>query len=248
MLDFTTQIDMAVSVRLHKENPWEKMRLVSKAMPKTPLSSGTTGRRFMGFKRVPDSVVSLYLERLAANGIRRVWILDALYNMDVIYQTARQAKAAGIEDVMVALSYSISPVHTDEYYAEKAQEIAKCPDINTILLKDQGGLLTPERVRTLVPMIQQNIKELPLEIHAHCNTGLAPICYLETIKLGVKTVHTAVPPLAYGSSLPSMENILRNVRRLGYSANIDEKAMEAMSAHFKKIAEREATSGSAVGI
>ncbi len=238
-VDFTSSIHMGVSVRWHKENPWDRIRLVCKAMPRTPLSFGTTGRRFIGFKRMPDSVVALVLERIAANGIRRVWIIDAAHDMNVIYRTARQAKAAGIEDFMVALSYSVSPVHTDEYYAQKAREIAECPDVDTIYLKDQGGLLTPDRIRTLVPVIQQNINGLPLEIHSHCNTGLAPLCYLEAIQQGIKTLHTAVPPLAYGSSLPSTENILRNARRLGYSANIDEEALQAMSAHFRNIAERE---------
>lgn len=239
-IDFIGNSHIGMCVRRYKENPWERIRLACKAMPRTPLSFLTTGRRFStGFKPMPDSIIALMLERMVANGMRRVWILDAAHDMNVIYPTAHQARAAGIEDVTVTLCYSISPVHTDEYYAQKAREIANCPDVDTIYLEDQGGLLTPERTRTLVPVIQQNINGLPFEIHSHCNTGLAPLCYLEAIQLGVKTLHTAVPPLAYGSSLPSTENILRNARRLGYSANIDEEALQAMSAHFKKIADRE---------
>jgi oxaloacetate decarboxylase alpha subunit len=238
-MDFITGAHMVVSVRWHKENPWEKIRLVCQAMPRTPLSFGTTGKRFMGFKRAPDSVVALALERVAANGIRRLWSMDAANDVDVICQTAQLAKAAGIEETLGALCFSISPVHTDEYYAQRAREIAKCPDIDTVYIKDQGGLLTPERVRTLVPLIQQNIGGLPLEIHSHCTTGLAPICYLEAIRLGVRIVHTAIPPLAYGTSQPSVLNILKNIRRLGYGANLDEEAIEAATAHFRYIAERE---------
>jgi oxaloacetate decarboxylase alpha subunit len=238
-IDFISGAHMVVSVRWHKENPWQKIRLVRQAMPRTPLSFGTTGKRFMGFKRAPDSVIALAIERVAANGIRRLWSMDAANEIDVICQTAQLAKAAGIEEVLGALCFSISPVHTDEYYAQRAQEMARCPAIDTVYIKDQGGLLTPDRVRTLVPVVQQNINGRPLEFHSHCTTGLAPICYLEAIRLGVRVVHTAIPPLAYGTSQPSVFNVAKNVRRLGYSANLDEEALETAAAHFRYIAERE---------
>jgi oxaloacetate decarboxylase alpha subunit len=208
-------------------------------MPNTILSFGTTGRRFIGFRRMPDSIQALVLKTVKACGIRRVWILDAAHDVDILFRTARMAKESGIDEVMIALSYSISPVHTDEFYARKAREVASSPDVDLVYLKDQGGLLTIDRVRTLVPVIQQNINGLPLEIHSHCSTGLAPLCYLEAMKLGVKTFHVAVPPLANGSSLPSALNILHNARHLGYAVKADEEALQAMSDHFQMIAEQE---------
>lgn len=238
-VDFASSINMGVSVRLHKENPWEKIRLCAQDMPDTILSFGTTGRRFIGFNRMPDSIQELVLKTVRACGIRRVWILDAAFDTKVLFGTARMAKEAGIDEVLMAIPYSISPVHTDEFYAQKARELAGCPDVDIIFLKDPGGLLTIDRVRTLVPVIQQNIGNLPLEIHSHCNTGLAPMCYLEAMKLGVKTFHVAVPPLAYGSSLPSALNIMRNARHLGYNVKGDEEALIAMSDHFQKVAESE---------
>jgi len=99
--------------------------------------------------------------------------------------------------------------------------------------------LTPERTRTLVPAVLKNIDGIPLEIHGHCTTGLEPLCYLEAIKLGVQSVHTAVSPLANGPSQPSTENILENARHLGFSADLNEKALEAMSNHFRYVAKRE---------
>jgi oxaloacetate decarboxylase alpha subunit len=237
-LDFITSVHMGVSVRYHRENPWEKIRLVSKAMPNTPLSFGGTGRRFIGFRRAPDSILALVYDRMAKNGIRRAWLIDAAHEMDIIHKNAGMAKRSGIEDFMVALSYSVSPVHTDAYYAKKTEEIAHCPDVDTIYLKDQGGLLTPERLRTLVPRIQANLNGRPLEIHTHCNTGLGPLVYLEAIRLGIPTVHTAVPPLANGTAQPSVFNILKNIRHMGYSAELNEVALKSMSAHFEKIAQR----------
>jgi len=238
-VDFASSINMGVSVHWHKENPWEKIRLCARAMPNTILSFGTTGRRFIGFRRMPDSIQELVLKTVKACGIRRVWILDAAFDRRVLFNTARMSKEAGIEEVMIAIPFSISPVHTDEFYAQKAREIASCPDVDLVYLKDPGGLLTVDRVRTLIPVIQQNIGSLPLELHSHCNTGLAPLCYLEAMKLGVKTFHVAVPPLAYGSSLPSALNILHNAEHMGYTVKADKQALEAMSAHFQMIAERE---------
>jgi len=238
-IDFAASVSMGVSVRWHKENPWERIRLCAKAMPNTILSFGTTGRRFIGFKRMPDSIQALVLKTVKACGIRRVWILDAAHETDHLLRTARMAKEAGIDEVMIALSYSISPVHNDDFYAQKAREVANSSDVDLIYLKDQGGLLTIDRVRTLVPTIQQNIKGLPLEIHSHCNTGLATLCYLEAMKLGIKTFHVAVPPLAYGSSLPSALSIMHNARHLGYAVKADEEALKAYSAHFQLIAEKE---------
>lgn len=259
-IDFMSSIHMGISVRYHKENPWELMRLVAREVKETPLSFGTTGRRFIGFERIPDSVMSLVLERVVANGIRRVWIVDAAHDVAQIKKVARMAKAAGIEEFVVALSFTISPVHSDEYYAQKARELAQCPDVDTLYIKDQGGLLTPDRVATLVPAVKAAAGNKPLEIHSHCSTGLAPICYFEAIRLGIDVVHTAVPPLAHGTSLPSAMNILENLPYLGqgvsmekemlktmppwlrgdekYWANIDEEALMAVSSHFQQIAEK----------
>ena len=111
--------------------------------------------------------------------------------------------------------------------------------IERIFIKDVDGLLTPERTRTLVPAIMKNIDGIPLEIHGHCTTGLAPICYLEAVKLGVETVHTAASPLANGPSQPSTENILQNLRYLGFPANLNEKALKAVTDHFRYVAKRE---------
>jgi len=229
---------MGMQVR-YKENPWESIRLICKAIKDTPCSFGTTGRRFIGFKRSPDSVMEMVLQRMAANGIKRVWIIDAPHDVALITKIAGMSKKVGIEEFVCALSYSIRPVHTDEYYAQKARELAKSKDIDTFYLKDQGGLLTIDRIRTLAPILKRNIDGKPLEIHAHCSTGLAPLVYLEAIQLGVDTVHTGVPPLANGTSLPNIKNILKNIKYYNCSSNINEEAIDEIETHFMDIAKRE---------
>lgn len=220
-----------------RENPFERLRLIAKAMLRTPLSTGFRSNCLNSFEPMPASVNELSVRLLIANGTKRIWAFDALHHFNNISPIIQVAKAEGVE-VGVALVYSVSPVHTDEFYAKKATEIVKL-GVNYTLIKDPGGLLTPERVRTLVPAILKKIKGLPFEIHSHCTTGLAPLVYLEAIKLGVKTVHTAISPLANGSSQPATENILNNARRLGYSANLNEEALKTMAAHFRYVAKRE---------
>jgi len=233
-LDFMALISMDWCVRNQQENPWDRFRLMAAAMPHTPLIVGGVLRNFGD---VPDSVTAFWAKTIAAAGARRIRINDPCHDMTEIAKAIGWSNAAGLT-TMVALIYSHSPVHTDAYYAGKALEMAKAGS-ERIFIKDVDGLLTPERTRTLVPAILKNIDGIPLEIHGHCTTGLAPICYLEAIKLGVKTVHTAVSPLADGPSQPSTENILENARFLGFSADLNEDALRAMSDHFRYVARRE---------
>jgi oxaloacetate decarboxylase alpha subunit len=226
---------MDTAVRYHRENPWERVRLAVKAMPNTPLSCGTSSRRFIGFKRTPDAVLSLVIERMAANGVRRIWILDAAHEVSSLLKAARMSKAAGFEEVVVALSFSLSPVHTDEFFGRIAQELTANPDVDTLYIKDQGGLLTPERIKTLAPAVQANLNGKTLEIHSHCNTGLAPLVYLEAIRLGVHIVHTGVPPVANGTAQPSIFNILSNIKYMGFTSRINAEALTAMASHLEEV-------------
>ena len=239
VIDFMASTHMGVAVRYYKEDPWKRIKLASQAMPNTPLSFGTTGRRFIGFKRMPDSIMALVYQCVVANGIRRVWIVDAAHEMKIIYKNARMAKGAGIEDFMVALSYTVSPVHTDEYYAALTREITQCSDVDTVYLKDQGGLLIPERVTTLVPAIHANLNGRPFEIHSHCTTGLAPQVYREALRLGVTTVHTAIPPLADGTSQPSVFQVMKDVQQRGDIPSVKGDVLRHISEHLHALAEKQ---------
>jgi oxaloacetate decarboxylase alpha subunit len=233
-LDFMALISMDWCIRNQQENPWDRLRLISEAMPHTPLIVGGVLRNF---GNVPDSITEFWALKIAEAGAGRIRINDPCHDIEQITKAIKWSNAAGLM-TMVALIYSDSPVHTDEYYANKALEMAKA-GAERLFIKDVDGLLTPERTRTLVPAIMKKIDGIPLEIHGHCTTGLAPLCYLEAIKHGVCTVHTAVSPLANGPSQPSTENILRNARYLGFSPNLNEKALTAVADHFRYVAKRE---------
>ncbi len=224
-------------IRDLKEDPWEKISLLAGKIRNTPMAfmmlpSVTT------FDITPLSVLEAYVTRLAARGIRRFQLMESSNDMGYrIPETMSFIRAAGAQAAL-ALVYSISPRHTDEYYARKAVEAARLRP-EGIYLKDPAGLLTPERTRTIVPAILSAVPEVPVEIHSHCTTGLAPICYLEAVKLGVRVVHTGIPPLANGAAQPSVFNVAHNAKLLGYRPQVDLEMLRPVGAHFAEIARRE---------
>ena len=229
-----------VQIRNLNDDPWERTRLLSKLMPRTPLRGSYMTMGVASFDlTTPRDVITLWIKRSVANGIRGFWVVDFLNDMEKFVYFARIAKAEGAEVVM-AYGYTLSPVHNEELWAREIRLIAGVKDyVDAIHIEDPGGLLTPERTRAFLTTVQRNCNGIPLELHCHCNTGFAPLCYLEAIQLGVTTLHTAVAPLANGTSLPAAETILRNARRLGFSSDLDEDALAAVSAHFRKIAKIE---------
>jgi pyruvate/oxaloacetate carboxyltransferase len=229
-----------VQVRNLNEDPWERIRILSKMITKTPLRGSYQIGSLSSFDlSTPRDIITLWIKRSVANGIKSFWICDYQHEMEKFIYFARIAKAEGAE-VVPALMYTSSPVHTNEHWARKTRVLLQAKEwIDRIMLEDASGVITPEETRELVSAVRENCEGLPLEFHSHCNSGLAPLCYLEAVKSGATTLHTAVAPLANGTSLPAVESILKNARRLGYSSDIDEEALAAVSAHFRKIAETE---------
>ena len=237
-IDFTSSTHMAMTVRTHAEDPWERIRVVRELMPETPLGFITPGMRFIAWQRAPVDVMRLALGCVIRNGIRRIWVAESMNDVATDLRIARIAKEEGADEVVAGLVYSISPVHSDDYYAARACEIAASADVDVLNLKDPGGLLTPERVRTLVPALRAAAPSLPLEVHSHCTATMAPQVYLESARLGASFLCTAVRPLANGTSQPSTEQTLANLRAEGFAVALDDDAVGEMSAYFSALAAR----------
>jgi len=223
-------------VRELSEDPWLRIKLSRDRINQTPLRV-IRGRSLAGFQMSPRCLEELWYERLAANGAKQVRMTDASNTASVWQDHSQMALKNGL-DMIVNLTFTLSPKHTDEYYAIKAKEASNL-DIYRICLKDPGGLLTPDRTRTLVPAILKNIGNKLLEFHTHCNTGLGPLSCLEAIKQGIRCINAAVPPLANASSNPSVLNVAMNARTLGYTTELNEEILNKVSDHFMKIAIRE---------
>jgi len=236
-LDFTSSTHMAVSVRFHHEDPWERIRLMSAAMPQTLLTFLTTGMRFISWEPADEDVIRLALRLVVRNGIRRVQIADPMNDPRALADVAKLAKQEGAEEVVIGLTYSVSEVHDDEHYASRAAAVAAMPEVDRLYLKDPGGLLTVDRVRELAPLFLGAFAGRPVELHSHCTIGLAPLVYVEGASLGFGTLHTAVAPLASGTSQPSTESTLRNLEASGFSHRLDPEALATVSEHFRRLAD-----------
>jgi oxaloacetate decarboxylase alpha subunit len=238
MIDFMAPVTFDVCVRYLNENPWERARMMRKRIRNTPLRGYTRSKSLVGFNLVPDDVVELWVERLVANGFGAVGTLDALFDVDNMCLSLRKAKALGAY-TFGALVFCESPVHTDEVYARTAKALIERADIDAVMIKDSGALLTPDRIRTLIPALRAAVGERPIELHGHCTTGLAPLVYLEAVKLGVDQLHTAIAPLASGPAQPSIQNTLRNLDVIGVETRMDRALVAEISDYLDDLAERE---------
>jgi len=226
-----------VCVRFLREDPWERMRILNTWVTKTPLIIHTRGQSLFTFEFFADDIVELAAERFAANGMHYHTVYDALNDIRNLEIPIRAARRQGIH-VVPGLVYSFSPVHTDAYYVRKAKELLAI-GIDGIFIKDPSGLLRPERVATLVPALKAAIGDMPLQLHMHCLSGLAPYVALLAVEYGVDTVHTATSILANGASHPPTELFARNCRRRGYDVDIDLAPIDRVADRLAFIAARE---------
>jgi oxaloacetate decarboxylase alpha subunit len=175
-----------------------------------------------------------WMRRLNVHGCRSFWIYDVLFNIDKMHRLAKVAKEFGSE-VAGSIMFALSPVHTDEYYADKADKLSASPDIDTLLLYDTAGVLDKERLQTLVPAIHAKARSKPIEIHANNILGQSAKAYLDAIDLGVKILHTASRPMANGPSVPSTEIMIHNIELLGHTHNIDKSLLPPVADHFERV-------------
>jgi len=233
-MEFFVSIMIKKYVREHKENPWVWLREGVKQFRHTRLRNhgGLHGSGAM--EKLPQAAMQLLAERVVSYGITLTRTSNCWNDFAAMRDELHDLRDLGMETI-VNLIYSVSPRHSDKYYAKKAREAAAIKPYR-ICFKDVGGLLTPERARTLLPAILSNAGDVPVEYHAHCNNGLATLCYLEAVKLGITSLHTAIPPLASGSSQPSLPNIARNLRALGYTPVVNDEEVKPVEEHFAAVA------------
>jgi oxaloacetate decarboxylase alpha subunit len=218
-----------------REDPWDLIRRVAAGMPRTPLRLNAGQLNTFGFD--PPEIYQLRLDLMAANGMKQARISAPWNDLPCWSRRIKCARNAGMTAIL-NLIYSISPRHTDEYYAERTrQAVSLAPD--RLCLKDPSGLLTPDRVRILVPVILANSGGIEVEFHSHCCTGLGPLCALEAVRQGIRVINTGIPPLANGAALPSIFNVAHNLRAMGYATDIDEALLRPVEKHFSIIAKRE---------
>ncbi|MCC6707502.1 MAG: pyruvate carboxylase [Gammaproteobacteria bacterium] len=234
VVDLTGSSQFEVLIRECRENPWDGLDLLVQSMPRSKLRAGMRSNAAVTFSVTPDALMDAWIRQLNEHGCRSFWIYDVLFNIDKMHRLAKIAKAYGSE-VSGTVMYTLSPVHSDEYFADKAAQIAASPDIDTILLYDTAGVLDAERIKTLVPAIVARIGGRPLELHSNNRLGQSVQAYLAGIECGVNILHTSTRPLANGPAVPSIEVMARNVARRGHTHDIDTNLLGPIADHFEKV-------------
>ena len=225
-----------VCVRYLHENPFQRVGLLCSRLA-TPCDALTRGQSLYTFELFPDDIVALNAEALARRGVAVLTVYDALNDNRNIESSVRAGKAAGMK-ISAWMTYTLSPVHTDAYYVERTRElVALAPDF--ICIKDPTGLLTPQRGRTLFPAVIRAAGGIPVQLHSHCQSGLAPEVYSVAIESGFRFGYTASEPLANGASLPATEEIGARARKLGCDTSLDAEVLAEVAGYFSWLCERE---------
>jgi oxaloacetate decarboxylase alpha subunit len=223
-----------VLIRHCQEDPWAGLDLLTGAMPNTPIRGGIRSNGSVTFGFTPDALMDLWMSRLCAHGVRSWWIYDVLFNIDKMHRLAKLAKANGCQ-VAGTMLFTLSPVHDDAYYADKANKLSALPEVDSLLLYDTGGVLDRERISTLVPAIVANSHGKPIEMHSNNMLGQSAKAYLDAVDFGVSVLHTAVRPMANGPSVPSIEIMARNIEVLGHTHDIDTSLLPPVAEHFERV-------------
>ena len=222
-------------LRFLNEDPWERLRKLRKALPNTKLQMLFRGQNILGYKHYADDVVEEFVRLSIKNGIDIIRIFDALNDVRNL-ETAIKAtkKYGGICEV--AMSYTVSPVHTEDYFVKLAQQIEEL-GADTICIKDMANLLLPYKAYSLVKRLKENVK-IPIHLHTHNTSGTGDMTLLKAIEAGVDIVDTALSPLGNGTSQPATEPLVATLQGTEYDTGLDLSLMSQAAVHFRKVADK----------
>ena len=226
-----------VCLRYLNEDPWERLRKIRAAVPNTKLQMLLRGQNVLGYSHYPDDFVKLFVQKSVENGIDIIRIFDALNdprNLETCIKATK--KYGGICEV--AMSYTISPVHTEEYFVNLAKKFESMGADN-ICIKDMANLLLPYNAYSLVKKLKEALKpETKVHLHTHNTTGTGDMVNLKAIEAGVDIVDCALSPLGNGTSQPATEPLVATLRGTEYDTGIDLNLLTQATEHFRKVADK----------
>lgn len=222
-------------LRFLNEDPWERLRTLRKALPKTKLQMLLRGQNILGYKHYADDVVDKFCEMSIKNGIDIIRIFDALNdprNMKQAMESTKKYKGT----VEAAISYTTSDFHTMDYFVKLACELESM-GADIICIKDMANLLLPYKAYELVSKLKEKIK-VPIHLHTHNTAGTGDMTNLKAIEAGCDIVDTALSPLGNGTSQPATEPLVATLKGTDYDTGLDLEALNELTVYFKKVAER----------
>ena len=228
------------TLRFLKEDPWERLRQLRAAMPKTRFQMLLRGQNVVGYRNYPDDIVESFVALAAKNGIDVFRIFDAMNDIRNM-KTAIEAALKMGKLVEGTVCYTISPVHSTDYFLGVAEKLADM-GVQIICLKDMAGMLAPYAAYEIIKKIKSRIP-LPLHLHSHCTAGLSPMNYMMAIEAGADILDTAIAPMSQGASQPATEQIVAALKDTPYDTGLDLTKLWKIADYFydvrKKYAEFE---------
>ena len=216
-------------VRFLKEDPWERLRLLREALPKTRLQMLLRGQNLLGYRHYSDDVVEHFVQRAADNGMDVFRIFDALNDLRNLTVSIEAVKKAG-KHAQGTICYTVSPVHTIDSFVAQAKELESM-GCDSIAIKDMASLLTPMVAADLVKAMVDAV-ELPIHLHSHATSGLAEMCHLKAIENGCRHIDTAISSLGGGTSHSPTESMVAALRGTEYDTGLDLEALQEVGMYF----------------
>lgn len=227
-------------LRFLNEDPWERLRTIRDHMKNTKLQMLFRGQNILGYRHYPDDVVEYFVQKSIANGIDIVRIFDALNDARNLQTAIRATKKEG-GHVQAAISYTTSPIHTNQFFAEYAKQLEDM-GADSICIKDMSGLLKPYDCYELVKMLKSTV-QIPIQLHTHYTSGLASMTLLKGIEAGVDIIDTAISPLAMGTSHAATEAMVATLAGTEYDTGLDLGALDELTRYFNDLREKYLASG-----
>ncbi len=224
-----------VCMRFLNEDPWERLRAIKKAMPNTKLQMLLRGQNILGYKHYADDVVDAFVKKSIENGIDVIRIFDALNdtrNMEAAMKACK--KYGGICEA--AMSYTISPVHNEDYFVDLAKKLEKM-GADVICIKDMANLLLPFQAYSLIKKLKEAVK-CPIHLHTHNTTGTGDMTYLMAAQAGVDIVDTALSPFANGTANPATEALVATMQGTERDTGLDLNVLAEAAKHFRSVADK----------
>ncbi len=218
------------------ENPWDRLDAIRKALKNTKIQMLLRGQNLVGYRHYADDVVELFVKTVKKHGMDIVRIFDALNDVRNMKKSIEVAKGEGMH-VQIALSYTVSPVHTVDYYVSLAKDVRKL-GADSIAIKDMAGILLPKRGIQLAEAIK-DATGLPVELHTHSTGGVGPtLIYEAIVSHSVDIVDTGISPLAMGTAQPSIQTLYYMLKDAGVDLDINIDVVHEASKIIKNIVQR----------
>lgn len=219
-------------VRYLKEDPWERLKKLRKALPNSRIQMLLRGQNLLGYRHYSDDVVRAFVKASADNGVDVFRIFDAMNDMRNLRVSVDAVKKVG-KHAEGAISYTTSPVHDVPYFVGLAKEMQEM-GCDTLAIKDMAGLLTPKATTELVTALRAAIK-LPIHLHSHATSGLSAMCFQKGVEAGATMLDTCNSAFGEGASHSSTESIIAALQGTPYDTGLDLAAVQEITAYFREV-------------